>query len=66
MPKQLSKTVNIDILVVCTDLSDKELHSYVGVGVMVSTLAQNVIDVGSILALGTIFPVFITPMTRLL
>ena len=30
---------------------------------MVTTLAQNAGDVGSILALGAIFPVFITPTT---
>ena len=32
-------------------------------GVMVSTLAWNAIPVGSILALGAVFPIFITPMT---
>ena len=32
-------------------------------GLMVSTLARNARDVGSIPALGTIFPIFITPMT---
>ena len=31
-------------------------------GVMFSTLAQNTRDVASIHALGTIFPIFITPM----
>ena len=28
---------------------------------MVSTLTRNAIDVGSILALGAIFPIFVTP-----
>ena len=32
-------------------------------GVMVSTLVWNTRDVASILILGTIFPIFITPMT---
>ena len=55
----------------CTDLSSKELHRQIGVGivvtsgslhgVMVSTLAQNAKDVGSILALGTIIPIFVSP-----
>ena len=54
----------------CTDLSGKELHRQVGMGkmvtsvslggIMVSTLAWNARDVGSIL--GTVFPIFITPM----
>ena len=57
-----------------TDLSGKELHIQVGVGLvgivgivvtskkpMWCTLARNARDVGSILALGTIFPIFITP-----
>ena len=35
-------------------------------GVMVSTLAQNARDVGSVPALGTIFPIFIKPMTHTL
>ena len=30
---------------------------------MVSTLALNVRDVGSILTLGTVFPIFISPTT---
>ena len=57
---------------VCTDLSGKELHRQVGmssivttgslVGVMVSTLAQNARGVGLIPALGTIVPIFITPV----
>ena len=32
-------------------------------GVMVSILAQNTTDVGLIPALGTIFPIFITPLS---
>ena len=58
----------------CTHLSDKELHIMIGVGtmvtlgsidgVMVSTLAWNARDAGSIPALGTIYPVFITPTTE--
>ena len=57
----------------CTDLSGKELHRQVVVdivatsgslcGVMVITLALNSTDVGSIFALGTIFPIFIIPAT---
>ena len=57
----------------CTDLSDKELHRQVAVGkvvtsgslcgVMVSILAQNVRDMGSIPTLGTIFPISTTPAT---
>ena len=58
----------IYIVVVCTDLSGKEPHRQVGVGrvvasrslssVMVSTLAQNARDLGSISTLGAIFPMF--------
>ena len=54
----------------CTDLSGKELHRHVGVGivmaserlsgVMVNTLAWNVRDMGSIHALGTICHIVIT------
>ena len=57
-------------ILVCTDLSGKELHRQVGVdrmmtlwiqgGVMVSTLAINARGVGSNTAPGTIFPSFIT------
>ena len=52
---------NIDTVVVCTDLSGKEPHIHIGMsrslcGVMVSTLARNARDVGSIPALGTTFP----------
>ena len=54
------------------DIADKELHRQVGYHgilltsgslgvVMVSTLARNARDVGSIPALGTIFTIFITP-----
>ena len=32
-------------------------------GVIISTLVQNVRDTGLILVLGTIFPIFITPIT---
>ena len=59
------------IEIVCTDLSCKELHIHVGVGemetsgsldgVMFSTLVQNARDMGSIPALGRIFPIFISP-----
>ena len=56
----------------CADLSGKKLHRQVGVGrmvtsgslgcIMVSTLPQECRrDVGSIPALGTVFPIFITP-----
>ena len=57
-------------VVVCTDLSGKDPHRQVAMdrvvksgslhGVMVNTLAWNVIDVGSIPILGAIFPIFIT------
>ena len=60
-------------VVVCTDLSGKEPHRQVGMdsmvtweglgGEIISTLAQNARDVGSIPTLGIIFPIFITPMT---
>ena len=60
-------------VVVRTDLSSKELHRQAGVymmvisrsldGVMVSTLARNARDVGSIHSLGTMFLIFITPTT---
>ena len=50
-------------VVVCTDLSDKELHRQVGVGIVVTprkptrcngtTLARNARDAGSIPSLGT-------------
>ena len=56
-------------VVVCTDLSSKELGAgrmltsgNLG-GVMVTTLAQNARDMGSIPTLGTI--IFITPMRRI-
>ena len=61
----------IDDVVVCTDLSDKELHRQVDVnrvvipsslgGLMVNTLAQNASVVNSIPTLGIIFPIFINP-----
>ena len=57
-------------VVACTDLSGKEPHRQVGVGkivtprslgdVMVRTLDRNTIDVGSILSIGIIFPIFTT------
>ena len=60
-------------VVVYTYLSSKEPHRQAGVssmvtsgslgGVMVNTLAHNVRDVGTIPALGIIFPIFITPNT---
>ena len=60
-------------VVVCTDLSGNEVHSNVIMGMvvisgclgdpLVSTLAWNVRDVGLIPALGTIFPIFVTPTT---
>ena len=61
------------IVVDCTDLSGKKLLRQVGMGsvltqgwlgsVIVSTLIQNAREVGTIPALGTVFPIFITPMT---
>ena len=60
-------------VIVYTDLSCKELRRQVAVGrvmasghlgdviLIVSTLACNVRDVGSISALGAIFPLFIPP-----
>ena len=60
------------IVIVCTDLSIKEPHRQVSMGWVVtsgslsgvmSTLARNAIDVGSIPTLGAIFTIFITPMT---
>ena len=61
-----SKSYNI--VVVCIDLSGKEPHRQVSVvrspgGVMVTTLARNPRDVGSIPALGTILPIFLTRKT---
>ena len=63
----------IHIVVVCTNLSGREPDINVGVGrmmisgglggIVVSTLAQNASDVGSIPALGEIFLIFITSMT---
>ena len=60
-------------VVYCTDLSGRKPHRQVGVGtvvtsgsrdgIMVSILAWNARDVGSIPALSKIFPIFITPTT---
>ena len=60
-------------VVVCTDLWGKELDRQVGVSRVVtsgkpmwcngSTLAWNARDVGLSPALGTIFPIFVTPTT---
>ena len=57
----------------CTDLSDKELHRQVGMGIVVtsgslrglmfSTLNRNARFVGSIPTLSTLFPIFIIPST---
>ena len=65
--------IRVDIVIVCIDLSGNELHRQVSIGivvtsgnlygVMVRIQAQNARDVGSLPALGTIFPIFITPMT---
>ena len=61
------------IVVVCTDLSDKEPHRHVGMGelvtsgslyrVMVNTQTHNARDMGSIPALWVIFLFLIAPMT---
>ena len=58
---------------VCTDLSGKGSHRKVGMGIVVTsgslcclmliTLAWKARDVGLVLALGTIFSIFITPTT---
>ena len=48
---------------VCTDLSGKEPHRPIGVGIsgeMVTTLAQSARDVDLIPTLGTLFPIFVT------
>ena len=68
-----SGCLGLEIVVICTDLSGKELHRQLGVGIVVtsesicgvviSTLAWNVRDVGSIPTLSMIFPIFITPTT---
>ena len=62
-------------VLVCTDLSGKEPHRQVGMGrvmtsgslggVMLSTLAQNARDIGSMSTLGTIFPIFIIISTTI-
>ena len=59
-------------VVVCTDLSDKEPHTQVGVGcvvtsgslggVIASTVLENTRDVGSIPNLGRIFPICMTAL----
>ena len=61
----------IDTAVVCTDLSGKEPHRQVGMGIVVisgslhgvmfGTLAQNAEDMGLVPTLGTVFPT--TPTT---
>ena len=63
----------VTTVVVFIDLSGKEPHWHVGVGSMVtpgslggdvvSTLVQNARYVGLIPALGTVFPIWIPPMT---
>ena len=62
---------SVACVIVCTDLLGREPHIQVGMaisrnlgGVMVSTLSLNQRDVGSIPALGTVFPIFTTPMTH--
>ena len=60
-------------VVICTDLGGKEPNRQVGEGMVVtpgkptwcngSPLTRNDRDVGSSPALGTIFPIFISPMT---
>ena len=62
--------VSYGSVVLCTDLWDKEPYRQVCVGIVVtsgslpgSTLARNARCVGSIRALGTIIPIFISPMT---
>ena len=65
------KYYGLHVVVVCPDLSSKELHIQVDIGmavtsgslgdVMVSALVQSARDVGSIPAIGEIFPIFITP-----
>ena len=61
------------IVVLCTYLSEKEPHRQVGIsmvqssgtlyGVIVNILSWNARNVGSIPALGTIFPISMTPTT---
>ena len=63
----------INTIIVCTDLSGKELHRQVGVGivmtsgslcgVMVEQWLWNARDVGLSPALGTVFSIVITPTT---
>ena len=69
----VSKIFEYAIVVVCTDLWDKELHRHVGDGYNGdireptrcngSTLVWNGRDVGSSPTLGTILPIFITTTT---
>ena len=61
----------VENVVGCADLSGKKLHKQVGAGivmtsrslcgVIVSPLVLNARDVGSIPALGTIFPMTLVP-----
>ena len=62
----------VSTVVVYTDVWSNELHRQVGMGIVVtsgtswcncSTLARNARDVGLVPTLGTIIPIFITPMT---
>ena len=60
-------------IIACTEHSGKEPHRQVAVGrvvtlgsvggVMISTMALNARDLGSIPSLGEIFPFFVTSMT---
>ena len=64
-------TIWLLFVVVCTDISGKELNRQVGVDRTVISrslgggMVSNAKDVGSIPILGTIFPTYITPMTLL-
>ena len=65
--------IDIYIYIFCTELWGKELHRQVGGGMVVtyrkptwcngSKLVRNARNVNSILTLGTIFPIYLTPMT---
>ena len=69
----MSSVVLVLEVVVCIKHSHKEPYRQIAKdrvaslerldGEIVSTLAQNARDVGSIPALGAIFPIFITPIT---
>ena len=73
MPTDGRPTIPYVNVIVCSELSGKELHRQVGVdkgdatgslgGVMASTLTLKARDVGSIQTLSSIFPIVITPMT---